>query len=72
MWQEAEASIYPPLPLCRMQAVFSRQARSTVLYYHAFFAQRDIPAGEELVWDYQTSPGAVACKCGSASCRGKL
>ena len=37
-------------------------------------AMRDIPAGEELCWDYAMSENnqwSVECKCGSGKCRGK-
>lgn len=38
------------------------------------YALRDIPAGEELCWDYSTSlsePGwTLDCACGAANCRG--
>ena len=37
-------------------------------------ALRDIPAGEEITWDYSTSldePGwSLDCRCGAATCRG--
>jgi len=40
---------------------------------YAFFALRDIAAGEELVWDYSTSMFEhnwnMKCQCGSALCR---
>jgi hypothetical protein len=40
----------------------------------ALYALRDIAAGEEIGWDYSTSIGepgwTLACRCGSARCRG--
>jgi hypothetical protein len=37
------------------------------------FALRDIPAGQEICWDYSTSiaePGwSLECRCGSPKCR---
>lgn len=43
----------------------------------AFFAKRNIKAGEELCWDYQYELSddverALICHCGSANCRGRL
>jgi hypothetical protein len=39
-------------------------------------ALRDIPAGEEIAWDYSTTLGpdawAMPCACGSADCRGRI
>lgn len=38
------------------------------------FALRDIPAGEEIAWDYSTSIAesgwTLDCRCGSSKCRG--
>jgi hypothetical protein len=38
------------------------------------FALRDIPAGDEICWDYSTSIGeagwSLECRCGSPKCRG--
>ena len=41
-----------PGPALLMQGVFARDARSVVLYYVALFASREIPANEELSYDY--------------------
>ena len=41
-----------PGPALLMQGVFAREARSVVLYYVALFASREIPANEELSYDY--------------------
>lgn len=43
----------------------------------AFFARRNIKAGEELCWDYQYSldpdqEKGLKCFCGTSSCRGRL
>jgi hypothetical protein len=42
----------------------------------AFYALRDIAAGEELCWDYSTSMSdptwEMPCLCGSAECRGVI
>ena len=52
-----------------------RQVRS---YHVAFFAAFDIPAFEELTYDYGYGPaGSVAgkrliCRCGAPTCRGRL
>lgn len=41
-----------------------------------FYALRDIPEGEELLWDYETSEYQVSesfpCSCGSSTCRGQI
>ncbi|VDO64353.1 unnamed protein product [Heligmosomoides polygyrus] len=52
------------------------------LPWSSFFAIRNIKAGEELCWNYGYSPDALDpdrpphrqlfCKCGAASCRGRL
>lgn len=41
------------------QGVFAGEYRSTLLYYVALFAGRDIPAGEELTYDYGESEGLM-------------
>ena len=43
----------------------------------AFFCNRNIPAGMELTWNYDTSVtsrnnSGVPCLCGSQNCRGYL
>jgi hypothetical protein len=60
-----------------MQVVFTARGASAVFYYVAFICTTEggIPAGEELTYDYQWCSGAgepMACKCGGASCRGRL
>ena len=58
------------------QVVFT--ASHDVRSYHvAFFAACDIPAFEELTYDYGYDAGSVAgkrllCRCGAPSCRGRL
>lgn len=41
-----------------------------------FYAIHDIPAGDELLWDYETSEYQVSesfpCNCGSSTCRGTI
>lgn len=41
-----------------------------------FYALRDIPEGDELLWDYETSEYHVSesfpCNCGSSTCRGQI
>lgn len=40
------------------------------------FAIRDIPAGEEVAWDYSTTlmstDWVMMCRCGKANCRGEI
>lgn len=47
----------PVLLLRPAQGVFAGEYRSTLLYYVALFAGRDIPAGEELTYDYGEGKG---------------
>lgn len=66
-------------PNCKIVPV-SKDHGEYKLYYLAFFASRDIPAGEELTFDYnpgfdkkqKKSSGAVECLCGAKECRGQL
>jgi histone-lysine N-methyltransferase SUV39H len=65
-------------PNCRQYAV-SYNKNDPRVYDIAFFACRDIPAGEELTFDYKDNeegvtiddPGqdAIPCLCGAAKCR---
>jgi histone-lysine N-methyltransferase SUV39H len=66
-------------PNCRQYTV-SYNKNDPLIYDIAFFACRDIPAGEELTFDYldkdeddepMASPGddAIPCLCGAAKCR---
>lgn len=66
-------------PNCKIKPVSIDHADDRI-YYLAFFALRDIPAGEELTFDYNPGAnrkekkfaGAVKCLCGDAKCRGQL
>ncbi|OQE25417.1 hypothetical protein PENSTE_c006G01808 [Penicillium steckii] len=66
-------------PNCKIKPVSIDHADDHI-YYLAFFALRDIPAGEELTFDYnpgfnkkeKKAAGAVKCLCGDAKCRGQL
>ncbi|KAL1607755.1 hypothetical protein SLS60_002691 [Paraconiothyrium brasiliense] len=65
-------------PNCRQYTV-SYNKHDSRIYDLAFFAIRDIPAGEELTFDYldkeeadeevDAPEGAVPCLCGTAKCR---
>ncbi|KAF2120659.1 hypothetical protein BDV96DRAFT_609812 [Lophiotrema nucula] len=67
-------------PNCRQYTV-SYNKHDCRVYDIAFFACRDIPAGEELTFDYldkeegdddevqEVSPDAIPCLCGTAKCR---
>ena len=66
-------------PNCRQYTV-SYNKHDCRVYDIAFFAIRDIPAGEELTFDYldkddddveieQPGEDAVPCLCGAAKCR---
>lgn len=65
-------------PNCRQYTV-SYNKNNPYIYDIAFFARRDIPAGEELTFDYldkeegeeMEHPGedAIPCLCGAAKCR---
>ncbi|KAJ6121579.1 hypothetical protein N7512_004044 [Penicillium capsulatum] len=67
-------------PNCKIIPVSTDNHADDRLYYLAFFARRDIPAGTELTFDYNPSwdgtmvydPHAVQCKCGEKRCRGQL
>lgn len=67
-------------PNCKIFPVTTENPADTKLYYLAFFALRDIPAGTELTFDYNPSwdgskkidPHAVKCLCGEKKCRGQL
>lgn len=67
-------------PNCKIIPVSTDNHGDDRLYYLAFFARRDIPAGTELTFDYNPSwdgsrvndPDAVQCKCGEKRCRGQL
>ncbi|ORY06661.1 hypothetical protein BCR34DRAFT_489947 [Clohesyomyces aquaticus] len=65
-------------PNCRQYTV-SYNKHDPKVYDLAFFACRDIPAGEELTFDYldkeeaddivEVSEGAIPCLCGAEKCR---
>ena len=58
-------------PNLTIQAVFAKQCRSLLFYYTSFFAERDIPAGEELCYTYGSDMTHVIngrCACGSSQC----
>jgi histone-lysine N-methyltransferase SUV39H len=69
-------------PNCKIVPVSTKNHADRYLYNIAFFAYRDIPAGTELTFDYNTGaekttpqkydPDAVACLCGEQNCRGQL
>lgn len=67
-------------PNCKIIPVTTTNSADTRLYYLAFFAIRDIPAGTELTFDYNPGwngstkydPDAVPCLCGERKCRGQL
>ncbi|KAJ5682231.1 hypothetical protein N7462_005396 [Penicillium macrosclerotiorum] len=67
-------------PNCKIIPVTTPSFPSPRLYYLAFFATRDIPAGTELTFDYhptwdgsrKVDPNAVKCLCGENNCRGQL
>ena len=69
-------------PNCR-QFVVMYDKSNRYLYNLAFFAARDIPAREELTFDYMDKDDAteeeedegedwIECKCGAAQCRRRL
>jgi len=59
-----------------VQAVLAGRARSTVLYYLAMYAARQIDTHEELTIDYGTfgrgTRHNVTCMCGAENCRREL
>lgn len=67
-------------PNCKIVPVTTTNSTDTRLYYLAFFAIKDIPAGTELTFDYnpyfKTSkaedPDAVKCLCREPGCRKQL
>lgn len=67
-------------PNCKIIPVSTDNHGDDRLYYLAFFARCDIPAGTELTFDYNPSwdgprvndPDVVQCKCGEEKCRGQL
>ncbi|KAI2791218.1 hypothetical protein POX_c04074 [Penicillium oxalicum] len=67
-------------PNCKIIPVSVNRLADPRLYYLGFFAVRDIPAREELTFDYhpnwdgskQIDPNAVKCLCGEPNCRGQL
>lgn len=67
-------------PNCKIIPVTTTSSADRRLYYLAFFAVRDIPAGTELTFDYnpgwngstEFDPNAVPCLCGEPKCRGQL
>lgn len=67
-------------PNCKIITVSTTNHADDRLYYLAFFALRDIPAGTELTFDYNPGwdgtnkfdPSAVRCLCGEEKCRGQL
>ncbi|KAJ5902177.1 hypothetical protein N7495_002705 [Penicillium taxi] len=67
-------------PNCKIIPVSTSNHGDDRLYYLAFFAVCDIPAGTELTFDYNPSwdgskvvnPDAVQCLCGENNCRGQL
>ncbi|KAF6255206.1 hypothetical protein COO60DRAFT_1462324 [Scenedesmus sp. NREL 46B-D3] len=54
--------------------------RSQLLFYTAIFTYREVPAGEELTYDYGEQYHTMAdgtrhgfpCQCGAANCKGKI
>jgi len=66
------------MPNCRVISVLSNtSAQFTSRYYLAFFAAKDIPAGEELTVKYDPSAaklrkGGNTCFCETKLCNGHL
>ena len=59
-------------PNLSIQPVFARKARNLFLYYVALFADKNIPAGEELTYSYGTDMTHVKkCRCGAPECISK-
>jgi histone-lysine N-methyltransferase SUV39H len=67
-------------PNCIIAPVYTTNHADHLVYYLAFFALRNIPAGTELTFDYNPNwdgshkidPNAVKCLCGESNCRGQL
>jgi len=59
-------------PNLSIQPVFARKARNLFLYYVALFADKRIPAGQELTYSYGTDMTHVkSCRCGAENCVSK-
>lgn len=67
-------------PNCKIVPVSTKNHDDRLIYSLAFFAQRAIPPGTELTFDYNVGaemptkidPDAVPCLCGESNCRGQL